>query len=125
MGYRSNVGYKIKFFDIETMCLFVTEAKSKAELMPCFSENAGLEIDEDKLIIKFDVSGWKWYTNYPEVIAHEKLLDLAREYREDEEKQLEYAFARIGEEDDDVTTFSSDEGYDLVYVSRQILFDED
>jgi len=125
MGYRSNVGYKIKFFDIETMRLFVTEAKSKAELTPCFSENAGLEIDEDKLIIKFDVSGWKWYETYPEVMAHEKLLGLAREYREDEEKQLEYAFARIGENDDDVETYASDEGYNLVYVSRQILFDED
>jgi hypothetical protein len=31
MGYRSNVVYKIKFFDEATMKLFLAEAKAKEE----------------------------------------------------------------------------------------------
>lgn len=125
MGYRSNVAYKIKFFDIETMRLFVTEAKSKEEFRLAFEHTENLEIDEKGMFIKFDATAWKWYESYPEVIAHEALLSLAREYRDAEDKQVEYAFARIGENDDDVETYASDGGYDLVYVSRQIMFDVD
>jgi hypothetical protein len=125
MGYRSNVAYKIKFFDIETMRLFVTEAKSKEEFRLAFEHTENLKIDEKGMFIKFDATAWKWYESYPEVIAHEALLSLARDYREEAEKNIEYAFARIGENDDDVETYASDDGYELVYVSRQIMFDVD
>ena len=131
MGYRSSVAYKIKFFDIDTMRLFVTEAKSKEEYKEALKDveqyiatQEGLDINEEKLHIKFDVSGWKWYEGYPEVMAHEALLNLAKEYRDEAEKEVEYAFARIGEEEGDIESYASDNGYDLVWVSRQILFDD-
>ena len=123
MGYRSDVAYKIKFGDAETMKLFLTEAKCKDETKDAMTD--GLVIDEDKLFIRFEANDVKWYDDYPEVQAHEELLGLAKSYRDDHDKNLEYAFARIGEELGDVDDYASDDGYHLVYVSRQIMFDED
>lgn len=128
MGYRSDVAYKIKFEDAETMKLFLIEVKCNDEIKDALTDEIltdKLVIDEDKLFIRFEASCVKWYDEYPEVQAHEALLGLAKTYRDDHEKKLEYAFARIGEEMGDIDDYASDEGYHLVYISRQILFDED
>ena len=136
MGYRSDVAYKIKFSNIETMRLFVTEAKTKSEMDLVWTDlGEGLELNEEKLFIKFEAESVKWYDDYPDVKAHNALLDLVREYINEEdtkakegfeswENTIEYGYARIGENDDDIHTESSDNGSDLVWVSRQILFDE-
>ena len=127
MGYRSNVAYKIKFFDEATMKLFLAEAKSKEEYKLAFKHDDGycVDIDEEKLQIKYEADSVKWYSEYSDVKAHEALIHLAREYRDDNEKELEYAFARIGEEDGDIETYASENGYDMVWVSRQIMVDDD
>jgi hypothetical protein len=132
MGYRSDVGYKIKFHDKETMAVFLAEAKSKEEYKEALEDvknkatgREGLEIDEDRLQIVYFATGLKWYDEYSDVQSHEALIDLAREYHEAGESKVEYAFARIGEESEDVDSFASDDGYELVWVSRQIIFDED
>jgi ABC-type oligopeptide transport system substrate-binding subunit len=123
MGYRSNVVYKIKFFDEATMKLFLAEAKAKEEYKEALED--GLEIDEEKLQIKYEADSVKWYDDYSDVQSHEALIHLAKEYRDDNEKELEYAFARIGEEDGDIETYASENGYDMVWVSRQIMVDDD
>jgi hypothetical protein len=123
MGYRSNVAYKIKFFDKATMALFLAEAKSKEEYRKALDDK--LEIDEEKLQIKYEADSVKWYDDNEWVQSHEALINLAKEYRDGDEKELEYAFARIGEEDGDVETYASEHGYDMVWVSRQILIDDD
>jgi hypothetical protein len=129
MGYRSNVVYKIKFFDEATMKLFLAEAKAKEEYRLAFkvegSDDYGVDIDEAKLQIKYEADSVKWYEEYSDVKAHEALIHLAREYRDDNEKELEYAFARIGEEEGDIESYASDNGYDMVWVSRQIMVDDD
>lgn len=132
MGYRSDVGYTIEFKDKETMALFLAEIKSKDEYKEALEDarnedtgREGLDISEDKLRINYYATGVKWYDEYSDVQSHEALLDLAREYRDEHEKQVEYAFARIGEEGSDVENYASDDGYELVWVSRQIIFDED
>ena len=132
MGYRSDVGYKIEFHDKETMAVFLAEAKSKEEYKLALEDLAneqtngeGLEIDEEDMQIKFRAHSWKWYHDCPEVQSHEALVDLARQYHESGELKVEYAFARIGEELDDNESYASDDGYELVWVSRQIIFDED
>jgi len=123
MGYRSNVVYKIKFFDEATMKLFLAEAKAKEEYKEALED--GLEIDEAKLQIKYEADSVKWYDEYSDVQSHEALIHLAKEYRDDNEKELEYAFARIGEEDGDIETYASENGYEMVWVSRQIMVDDD
>jgi hypothetical protein len=132
MGYRSDVGYKIKFHDKETMAVFLAEAKAKEEYKEALEDlknkttgREGLEIDEDRLHIVYYTTSTKWYDEYSEVQSHEALIDLAREYHEAGESKVEYAFARIGEESGDVENYASDDGYELVWVSRQIIFDED
>ena len=131
MGYRSDVGYKIEFYDKETMAVFLAEAKSKEEYKIALEEERvdksrdGLEINEERMYISFFATDVKWYSEYADVKSHEALVDLARQYREEGESKVEYAFARIGEELDDNESYASDDGYELVWVSRQIIFDED
>lgn len=131
MGYRSDVAYKIKFEDAETMALFLAEVKAKEEYKRAlddimeFKGRNGLEINEDRLYISYYMTNIKWYDEYPEVQAHEGIVELAREYRNDHDKKIEFAFARIGEEMEDNDNWASDDGYHLVWISRQVMFDED
>ena len=148
MGYRSDVGYKIKFDkDLEWLesvaddkknvtskdlfNLFVTEAKSKEETKLCFDDDDGaFEIDEKNLFIKFYAESVKWYDDYSDVQCHEALLELADDWitQQVEDKRLEgscirWGFVRIGEENDDIDERHNNDGYELVYLTRGISFD--
>jgi hypothetical protein len=128
MGYRSDVSYKIKFFDKETMALFLAEARCKSEYKQAledirdYNTTEGLSIDEDNLCIVFNAHDTKWYDEFDSVQSHEELINLAKQYRDEHDKNIEYAFARTGEEQDDNDSYASDEGHDLVWISRQIMF---
>jgi hypothetical protein len=147
MGYRSDVGYKIKFDkDLEWLesvaddkknvtskdlfNLFVTEAKSKEETKLCFDDDDGaFEIDDENLSITFFAESVKWYDSFEDVQCHEKLLELADEWLEQHDIEdkfyspLRWGFVRIGEEHDDVEERHGNEGYELVYITRGISFD--
>ena len=147
MGYRSEVGYKIKFDkdmpwakDIpvsdalptskDLFNLFVAEAKARTETKLCFEEDEGFEVDENNLSIKFYADWVKWYDEFPDVQCHEALLGLADEWitQQAEDKRLEgscirWGFVRIGEEHDDVDERHNNDGYELVYLTRGITFD--
>ena len=147
MGYRSDVGYKIKFDkDLEWLesvaddkknvtskdlfNLFVTEAKSKEETKLCFDDDdSAFEINDENLSITFFAESVKWYESFEDVQCHEKLLELADDWitqHEDDDKfysPLRWGFVRIGEERDDVDERCNNEGYDLVYLTRGISFD--
>ena len=100
MGYRSDVGYKIKFDkDLEWLesipddkknvtskdlfNLFVTEAKSRLETKLCFEDEDGtFTIDDEHLSITFFAESVKWYESFEDVQCHEKLLELADEWIE-------------------------------------------
>ena len=148
MGYRSEVAYRIVFDTEEVMQLFITEAKVKEETERVFKyvyddevdDDGKLQINEGEKEISFHATGWKWYDEYPEVQAHLALLDLAREYniREvevnktehdgtevtelQEAHDIQYAFARIGEEQEDVDTWGSDDYWELLDVERRIVW---
>jgi hypothetical protein len=148
MGYRSDVGYKIKFdkdldwhasIPVEARQVmtskdlfntFLAEAKVKEETKLCFNDDDGvLDIDENNLSITFSASSVKWYESYSDVQCHEALLDLANEWIEQHEKDerftgspIRWAFCRIGEEHDDVEERHGNGGYDLVYTYRSIEF---
>ena len=148
MGYRSEVGYMIRFDgDVswnndtpeeernvtseQLFKLFVTEAKSRLETKLCFEAgNQNFEVNHDKLHIKFYSDWSKWYETYEDVQCHEKLLDLASEWikmQEDDTNMggscIRWGFVRIGEESGDVDERHDNEGYDLVYLTRGIAFD--
>ena len=147
MGYRSDVGYKIRFdkeldwlpsIPVEARKVitskdlfntFLAEAKSREDTKLCFEEDDGeFKIDMDYLSITFYANSVKWYEDYPDVQCHEALLDLANEWIEQHEKDerfyspVRWGFVRLGEENDDVEERHGNQGYDLVYTSRSIEF---
>lgn len=148
MGYRSDVGYKIRFdreldwlpsipvearqtiTSKELFNLFVAEAKTRNDTKLCFDEDDGaFEVDEENLCIKFYAESVKWYEDFSDVQCHEKLIELADEWihqHEDSERfysPIRWGFVRIGEEHDDIEERHNNDGYELVYVTRGISFD--
>jgi hypothetical protein len=142
MGYRSTVAYTIRFIpkhspdtdDIEeerkaraSFYTFLAEAKSKEDTALCFVEEElkYLEIDEKKLEFRFFVEYVKWYDSYPEVMCHEALIQLSRDwYDEGDVECIGGAFARVGEEMDDNTYEVWGAGdYDWVGINRSVYCD--
>lgn len=127
MGYRSDIAYKIKFFKKEDFWGFIAESKLDPETSLCFDNKENedkFEVDEEKHEIRFLAEGWKWYTDYPEVKAHEALWEKARERCDEELLDVEGAFCRIGEEMEDIVEeYFGEDPYDMVRVSRQVIVD--
>ena len=149
MGYRSDVGYKIKFdkeldwdasIPVEArqaltpkdlFNTFLAEAKVKEETKLCFDDDDGaFEIDMDNLAITFFAESVKWYDSFDDVKCHDALLELAddwiAQHEEDDRLRnspIRWGFVRVGEERDDVDERCNNEGYDLVYLTRGISFD--
>jgi hypothetical protein len=136
MGYRSVVAYTIRFIPPQedepekgltaenckaTFFTFIAEAKAKHEIAGAFLDE-DLKVDEDNLAIYFYAGHTKWYESYPDVMCHEALMDLSREWADDEDCSSPYiggAFARIGEEMDDVVEECWGQGdYDWIAVHR-------
>ena len=143
MGYRSDVGYLVMVGDDngtkteEAKKLFhmlINEAKAKDDTKEMFKaldstgSRISLEIDEDKLLIKFHAYDVKWYGDYPEVAAHEKFIEMVDEYVDEdlnENELLSYAYIRIGEDKDDteVKEGGNYEASGYMYLSRSIQWD--
>lgn len=108
MGYRSDVAYTIRFKDVDTMTLFITEAKTKG-LQAALNE---CDIRQDKHLdrcrINFVVGSYKWYDSYDEVKAHTALIALARDWCETD--RHEYA-RRMGDD-----TYITGDGYKLGFI---------
>ena len=124
MGYRSDVTalFYCKHDQWPAMKLFVDEN---------FPAVGDLIKDEDldeftgKYFrgYKFKVEGWKWYPNYPEVIAFNEFVAKFVEVADDENVKWAYEFARVGEQTDDIEEDQSMYADGLVYVSRSIEID--
>ena len=125
MGYRSDVAYKITFHDKDQWNVFLIEAKSKPETRACF-EDEDMKVDHEKCEIMFYASAVKWYSEYPDVKCHDKLLELVDEYDqryEDEAHHVaSYLFKRIGESDDDCEErHGGDPDWDDIYLRRELV----
>jgi hypothetical protein len=135
MGYRSTVAYTIRFVapnDNEdtlekckgTFFTFLAEAKANEATAGAFSEDDALEVDEQKMEFRFFADSVKWYESYPDVMCHEALMNLSKEWADDGDCSNPYiggAFARIGEEMEDVIEECWGEGdYDWISVSRSM-----
>ena len=135
MGYRSDVAYTIRFKEVGKMVMFMTEAKSKG-LQPALDE---CEIHEDKLQINFHATNVKWYESYPDVQAHQSLMQLARDWCGGDEHQnikdgglgyegasyaLGFVRAVVGENIDDNEEETEGFGdWEWLRVSREIVGD--
>jgi hypothetical protein len=99
MGYRSEVRYLIMFYDKEVY----DEFKVKVALDPTFNEIRNeFDVDDEKCLITFHSDWSKWYDSYPDVQAHQKLLEMADEFVELYPESIDWKFCRIGEEIDDI-----------------------
>ena len=131
MGYRSDVAYTIRFVGADdtlakqSFYTFLAEAKSRPETALCFEENdEDFQIVEGAFTINFYVDGVKWYTDYPEVKAHEELIKLAMEYADNGNESIGYVLAKIGEETDDIEWTYGGQGDDSwLCVARQLVMD--
>ena len=140
MGYRSTVAYTIRFVPIEqegidfvmaeekakaSFYTFLAEAKAKETTALCFSdqEDEVFKVLEDKLEIRFFAEEVKWYESYPDVMCHECLMGLAREWVDDN-LYIGGAFARVGEDtNDNVEEVWGQGEYGWVGVNRSVYVD--
>ena len=71
-------------------------------------------------------TNWKWYDDYGDVQAHTAIFDHFRQLYDDFPNELPYlrltgAFARIGENDDDIETDCwGNDPYELLFIRRSI-----
>ena len=141
MGYRSTVAYTIRFIprlsEIQTtddeiekakasFYTFLAEAKAGEDTAGAFLDE-DLKINEDNLALYFYAGHVKWYESYPDVKCHEALLELSKEWADDGDCSSPYiggAFARIGEEMEDMTEECWGQGdYDWIAIHRTMQCD--
>ena len=132
MGYRSEVGYVIIFKEREVYDQFKVQYKLDDKFKHCWEDEANenmssptLEFNDDKCFVRFEAYDVKWYDDYPDVICHTDLLDLASEYDE-KYKGVEWRFVRIGEEEGDIEDRvggTPDAVYSYIYPVSSIQFD--
>jgi hypothetical protein len=138
MGYRSVVAYTIRFIprlsEIQTtddeiekakasFYTFLANAKANEDTAGAFLDE-DLKVDEDNLALYFYAGHVKWYESYPDVKCHEALVDLSKEWADDGDCSNPYiggAFARIGEETDDMVEECWGQGdYDWIIINRSM-----
>lgn len=121
MGYRSELAYVIVFEAVDKRDTFVELMRAKND--PHINVALGeVGIDENDRYITFRAEGIKWYESYPEVRAHQTLLDDAVQLFDATTR-----FVRIGEESDDVeddvcdsAEWSTGEVWELIGITRAI-----
>jgi hypothetical protein len=139
MGYRSIVAYTIRFTPIyevefkegeekakcrESFYTFLAEAKVKYS--GAFDDE-DLKVDESNMAINFLVENVKWYEDYEDVMVHEDLLSLSKEWADEGEtanKHIGGIFIRIGEELDDIVREAwGEHDWEWLTIHRQIVCD--
>jgi hypothetical protein len=119
MGYRSDVAYIIAGPKDNVISFLVKCRIAHPEVTLALKQCTVGEIGPDLLYIGFSATDVKWYPDYPDVITHNVLWDLAGV-----EESLEGRKCIVGENDDDNQTDSfGDSNYDLftyVEISRYV-----
>lgn len=137
MGYSSTVAYSIRFTPNNqdtkqeelkgSFELFLTQAMKHEDTARCFDEDS-LSVEVDGCAINFLAEDVKWYESYADVQCHENLLQMARDWIEEDNphsQYLGYAFARVGEDAQDIVeeVGGNADYVAWVYVSRQVIVD--
>tara|TARA_R110002126_G_scaffold15970_3_gene64620 strand:+ start:572 stop:976 length:405 start_codon:yes stop_codon:yes gene_type:complete len=132
MGYRSQVAYTVRFThdddtnNKQSFYTFLAEIKVN-EVTAAIID--ALEIDEAAYSINFYRDSTKWYPSFPDVQAHEKVLEIVDQWCNDDGNHsgIWYVFARVGEELED-NEYRENGGtghvdYNAVNISRSIVVD--
>ena len=99
MGYRSDGGIVI-YGPKDKMLSHLTMLRMTPEVANVWKENRHTIFDKgDFTVWHFEYSGWKWYPDYEDVQAYEKLWDLSCEAPESQE--ISGFRWRFGEDDND------------------------
>jgi hypothetical protein len=120
MGYRSSVAMLITTDDrnerkIEELMIHLKLAQvSLKDWTGQYEQDIGWNYHT----FAFRVDDVKWYSDYPEVQAIEKVWEIAQQV-----EGLSGVFMRVGEEADDVEelNFGQDPPYDRAFIVRQIV----
>lgn len=121
MGYRSDVKYVIDFTSKEAKIGFLAQVRLIGGALQEAVEETNY--DNDTFRIFFSAEDTKWYDSYPEVIAHNQLLEMAAD--QPPEMCNGYDFVRIGEEIDDIECKSGGDQppYGAINIHRSVEFD--
>lgn len=120
MGYRSDVGYVIKFRNIQDRDAYITLCLAKND------ENITKAIEECDCthladpIITFRADDVKWYSDFPDVRAHTFIYQHAHEVG-----LGGYRFLAVGEDGAEEYD-EQDDGFDLydyIHTSHQLITD--
>ena len=117
MGYRSDVAYVIKFksFDDREAFIALMLAKNDGDIRQAVNETKHDYKKEP--LITFEENDVKWYEDYADVQAHERLYKDAHELFE-----ADYRFLAIGE--DGAETFDEVDNnggmYDYIYAVHRV-----
>jgi len=145
VGYRSTVAYTIRFTPHpspqetensdsptdeelneckESFYTFLAEAKVKYS--GAFDDES-MTVDESNMAINFLAYDVKWYETYEDVIVHEDLLSLSKEWADEGEtanKHIGGIFIRIGEETDDlIEECWGEHDWDWMRIHREVVVD--
>ena len=141
MGYRSTVAYTIRFTPLVDsndsptdeeiskcrMSFFTFLAEAKVKLSGALTDDC-MTIDEPNMALNFLADSVKWYEDYPDVIVHEELISLSKEWADCEgtkaSRNIGGIFIRIGEEMDDIVEEKWGEAdWEWLGVRREIVAD--
>ena len=141
MGYRSTVAYTIRFTPLVDsdnsptdeeiskcrLSFFTFLAEAKVKLSGALTDDC-MTIDEPNMALNFLAEDVKWYEDYEDVIVHEGLISLSKEWADSDgtkaSRNIGGIFMRIGEETDDLVEESWGEAdWDWMCLSRQIVVD--
>lgn len=122
MGYRSDV--VAAFYCTEEEDFPKLQAWVNENLKPVLEANnfdplTDLEEGKIKGFVLKDM--WtKWYDSYDEVIAFEGCAEKFKDECCQEGSSMAYEFIRVGEEDEDIETYSTGDSVGLLWVERKI-----
>lgn len=117
MGYRSDVRSVI-YGGEDAMIEFMKENESLLSVV----KGAGIveqALSGDDVVLHLHGESIKWHEDFPEVVAWNKLLDLA------EESGLAYELIEIGEDPSDYTQRSAGASRGMIGYVRQTVLNEE
>ncbi len=117
MGYRS-YGRMVFEGEKDVVIALVADLKLRGdEVMHKALDEMVLWVRGERANFGLEYSGWKWYDSYPHIQAFECIWSTFKERFEgtdDEAPDLNGAFIRVGEDDDDIDRrYFGDDPYDL------------
>lgn len=142
MGYRSTVAYTIRFTptppnntdsptDEEVskcrLSFYTFLAEAKVKHSGALTDSC-MMIDEPNMALNFIADTVKWYETYEDVMVHEELISLSKEWADSDGDKSNLniggLFMRIGEEMDDLVEEGwGEHDWDWLSIHREIVCD--